>query len=299
LRQGDSGESVEILEVNRDITSRKRAEEDLRMALSYNRSLIEASLDPLVTIDPRGKITDVNRATEQITGYSREELIGTDFINYFVDSKKAREGYRKVFKEESIRNYELEIKQTDGSIIPVIYNASVYRDEKGKVIGVFAAARDITERKRAEEDLLNKSQALEDLNVALKVLLNHRQNDQREFEETISTNTKDRIMPYIEKLKQTRLDTGQTVLVEIIERSLYDITSPFLKNLTLKYSNFTSKEVEIIGLIKDGKTTKEIAQILHVGKRTVDSHRDSIRRKINTTDKKVNLRAYLLSMANT
>jgi PAS domain S-box-containing protein len=135
----------------RDITARKRAEEAVRRASAYNRSLIEASLDPLVTIAPDGKITDVNNATEKVTGLSRQQLIGTDFSDYFTDSGKARAGYEQVFREGLVQDYELEIRHRDGRVTPVLYNASVYRDETGNVIGVFAAARDITERKRTEE----------------------------------------------------------------------------------------------------------------------------------------------------
>ena len=127
--------------------------EKLELAGAYNRSLIESSVDPLVTIGPNGKITDVNNSTETVTGYSRDELIGTDFSDYFTEPEKAREGYKKVFQEGFVRNYELEIKHKDGQLTPVVYNASVYKDEDGKINGVFAAARDITERKKSEEML--------------------------------------------------------------------------------------------------------------------------------------------------
>ena len=137
----------------RDITERKRAEDALQVASAYNRSLIEASADPLVTIAPDGRITDVNAATEAVTGFRRETLIGTDFSDYFTDPAKARLGYLTVFKEGSVKDYPLEIRHRDGCVTPVIYNASVYRDESGEVTGVFAAARDITERKRVEEAL--------------------------------------------------------------------------------------------------------------------------------------------------
>jgi len=143
-----------------DITARKRAEDAIRLSNVYNRSLIEASLDPLVTIGRDGKITDVNNATEQITGYSRNELIGTDFSDYFTEPEKARAGYQQVFMQGEVRDYTLEIQHKDGHITPVLYNASVYKDENGKVMGVFAAARDITERKRAEEALLESESRL-------------------------------------------------------------------------------------------------------------------------------------------
>ena len=134
-----------------DIAERKLAEEALRAASLYNRSLIEASLDPLVTISAEGKITDVNKATERVTGYSREELIETDFADYFTDRQKARYGYEQAFKEGAVKDYELEIRHRNGDLTPVIYNASVYYDHSGKVAGLFAAARDISHRKQAEE----------------------------------------------------------------------------------------------------------------------------------------------------
>jgi len=136
-----------------DITRRKKAEEALRAVNAYNRSLIEASIDPLVTISLDGKITDVNTATERVTGYTRDVLIGTDFSSYFSDPEAARVGYRRVFTEGHVRDYPLEIRHCDGHVTPVFYNATLYHNEKGEVSGIFAAARDITERKRAKEQL--------------------------------------------------------------------------------------------------------------------------------------------------
>jgi PAS domain S-box-containing protein len=139
---------------------------------TYNRSLIEASLDPLVTIDAGGKITDVNSATERVTGFSREELIRTDFSVYFTEPDKAKAGYRQVFKEGSVKDYALEIRHRDGRITPVLYNAAVYHDEKGNVIGVFAAARDITERKKAEAQIILQNKILNAINQVFLEALN-------------------------------------------------------------------------------------------------------------------------------
>src|SRR5271166_2494640 len=144
-----------------DITARKRAEEALRRASAYNRRLLEASLDPLVTIGTDGKNTDVNEATEAVTGYPRAELIGKDFADYFTNPQAAREGYERVFREGFVRDYALEIRHRDGRVTPVVYNASVYRDEAGQVIGVFAAARDITAQKRAEAELRQMSHLID------------------------------------------------------------------------------------------------------------------------------------------
>ncbi|HWQ49929.1 MAG TPA: PAS domain S-box protein [Methanosarcina sp.] len=148
--------------ITQDITERKKAEEAIRLSNIYNRSLIEASLDPLVTIGRDGKITDVNGATEKVTGYSKNKLIGTDFSDYFTESEKARAGYQQVFMYGEVRDYPLEIRHKNGHINPVLYNASVYKDESGKVIGVFAAARDISDLKKAEKALKKAYSSLEE-----------------------------------------------------------------------------------------------------------------------------------------
>ena len=157
----ESGKVAGVFAAARDISERKQTELKLRQLNSYNRSLIEASLDALATITPDGKIGDVNSVTEAITGYQREELIGMDFHNYFTDPEKARSGYQRVFGSGMLRDFELEIQHKDGHSTPVVYNASVYRDETGNVSGVFAAARDITDRKQAERQLVVLTTALE------------------------------------------------------------------------------------------------------------------------------------------
>ncbi len=124
-----------------------------RTGFQYARNLIEASQDPLVTISAEGKITDVNIATVQVTGVDRNKLIGSDFTDYFTDQEKAREVYQQVFLQGFVTNYPLAIRHVSGKITDVLYNASVYRDDKGKVLGVFAAARDITELKKMESAL--------------------------------------------------------------------------------------------------------------------------------------------------
>jgi PAS domain S-box-containing protein len=143
-RRDLSGKPMGFLLISKDVSDEIRLTE-------YARSLIEASVDPLVTISPEGKITDVNEATVKVTGASRENLIGADFANYFTEPEKARQGYQRVFSEGFVTDYPLTIRHADGRLTDVLYNASVYKDSKGNVLGVFAAARDITGRKKAEE----------------------------------------------------------------------------------------------------------------------------------------------------
>jgi len=156
-----AGNVTGILGIFWDITERKRAQEQLRQSSLYTRSLIEASLDPLVTISRDGKITDVNEATEKVTGVSRPQLIGSDFSSYFTEPESARRGYEQVFEQGAVQDYPLAIRSAVGQVTDVLYNASVFRSESGEVEGVFAAARDITERKRAEEEVHRLNEELE------------------------------------------------------------------------------------------------------------------------------------------
>jgi PAS domain S-box-containing protein len=146
-----------------DITEHKKMEKQLHEASLYARNLIETSLDLLVTINSEGKITDVNKATISVTGFSREELIGSEFSDYFTEPEKAREVYQEVFQKGFVRNHLLAIKHRSGNVTDVLYNASVNKNEAGDVVGVFAAARDVTERKLAEEELLKHRDHLEEL----------------------------------------------------------------------------------------------------------------------------------------
>lgn len=133
---------------NEEIEKRKA---ELRVA-NYSRSLIEASLDPLFTISPTGKITDINNASINIIGKSRKELIGSDFFNYFTNPSKVKVGYKQVFANGFVTDYPLTI--TNHKLTDVLFNGSVYKDEQGEILGVVVVARDITEQKRIEKELI-------------------------------------------------------------------------------------------------------------------------------------------------
>jgi PAS domain S-box-containing protein len=151
-RRNDAfGNPIGYLLMSSDISEKRQAEEQLRSASQYARSLIEASLDPLVTISPEGKVTDVNEGSIKVTGVQREKLIGTDFSDYFTEPEMAREGYQQVFAKGFVTDYPLTIRHKDGLYTDVLYNASVYKDTGGKVLGVFAAARDVTAQKQASQ----------------------------------------------------------------------------------------------------------------------------------------------------
>jgi len=164
----------------------------------YTRSLIEVSLDPFVTISLEGKITDVNEASIKITGISRTKLIGTDFSDYFTEKEKAKKGYEQVFEKGFVADYPLTIKHIDGKLTDVLYNASVYKDENGNVLGVVIVVRDIAEQKWATElRSLNKELAYqnnekekraEELVVANKELAYQNKEKEKRAEELVVAN---------------------------------------------------------------------------------------------------------------
>ena len=155
---GNDEAAVMAGEFNTMLDALAERDAELRAVSAYNRSLLEASLDPLWTIAPSGKITDVNTAAVTQTGYARAEMIGKDFCHCFTDLEAVRAAYREAFRQGSVRGVPLELEHSDGRVMAVLFNASEYRDQNGEVAGVLGAARDITERKLTE-DALAESEA--------------------------------------------------------------------------------------------------------------------------------------------
>ena len=160
----------------------------------------------------------------------------------------------------------------------------------------------IKERKQAEEALRERKAALtaqsinlKEVNSALKVLLRYREKDKSKLEEKVLANVKELVLPYVRALRNTKLDSKQMAYIGIIESNLNTIISAFVQKLSSKYLGLTSKEIQVAGLVKDGKTSKEIAKLLNVSVRAVEFHRYNIRTKFDLKNKKVNLRSYLLS----
>jgi DNA-binding CsgD family transcriptional regulator len=177
-------------------------------------------------------------------------------------------------------------------------------DADGAIAYIEGIVEDITERKQAEEALIKserelrvKAQNLAEVNTTLKVLLDTMERDQEELKETVLTNVKEQVLPYLDKLKKRPLQDVERGFVQMAEKHLNEIASPFVKKLTSNYLNLTKKEIQIAALIREGKTSKEIAALLNSNQRVISFHRENIRKKLGLKNKKDNLQILLRKLS--
>jgi len=260
-----------------------------------------------VAMAPDGKILLMNRSLCNALGYTAKEVIGKECLSALVPPEE-RKMVREVFDTLSIEREptlnENHILGKNGRRRLVEWHGRPVIDEKNDLEFFFEVGIDITARKQAEEALKKrelelevKSKNLEEVNTALKVLLQHRENDKAELEEKILSNLKTLVLPHIDKLKKSRLESRHMMFLEMIETNLRDIISPFLQRMNSCLMHFTHTELEIANLIKAGKRTKEIGDLLHISPGTVKFHRNNIRKKLGLNNEKANLRSHLLSLS--
>ncbi|MEA1966327.1 MAG: PAS domain-containing protein [Euryarchaeota archaeon] len=170
-KQAEEERETLIRELHDALAERSRSEKKIQDLQHYNRGLIEASPDPLVTFDQKGIIMDVNEAKIRATGRTRGELIGTPFADYFTDPEKAYKEVMLVFETGEVRDYELVMKAKDGTETTVAYNASVYEDQTGQVVGAVGVARDITERKKTQQELQETIKRLEEYTTRINSIV--------------------------------------------------------------------------------------------------------------------------------
>lgn len=269
----------------------------------YMAQILNCIKDPIIIRNEQLRIEFVNEVQCGLTGRSREEILGETAYDTLSEKEwpvKSRNDFIPEIGKEII--YERQITDSVGNTRMYEITRSILNDNAGNE-HIFEIMRDITAKNKVVEaletirkDLEQKTNTLEELDTALKVLIKYKDDEKKEFENIVVTNFKKLVKPYIEKLKRTHLSSDQSSLLSIIESNLDEITSPFLNTLNVNNFDFTPREIQIIDLIKDGLTTKEISTILNTSTKSVDFHRCNVRKKFNL-QKNVNLKFYLSKLS--
>jgi PAS domain S-box-containing protein len=293
----ETGRFIGTFSVMTDITERKKMEEELGESEKRFRLLVETMNEALSVLDEKARVKYVNYKFCEMLGYQMDEIIGRPVGDFL--TKSSRTIHAKHFSErkngQSTR-YEMTHLTKDGQEIPTTVSGAPILDDMGLFKGSFAVITDITERKEMEEELETKANNLEEMNTALKILLKKREEDKKELEEKVLSNVKGMVMPYLEKLKNSPLDEKQKAYAGILQSTLNEVISPFSRRLSSTYLNLTPTEIQVTTLIKQDKTSKEIAELLNTSCRTIEAHRRNIRKKLGLNRKKANLRTHLLSI---
>ena len=301
-----------------DINERKRSEQELKKS----SLIIDSTSDSVITTDINGNIVSWNRGAEEIYGYKKEEVIGKPISILYKeeDLHIPKKIIKDLLNGNEIPGMEITSIDRNRNTVHILLALTTIKDEYGNIIELVGMSKDITERKKIEEalrkahndlenrvrertfdlhkaneDLNEKTKNLEDLNTALRILLENREKDKKENEEKILLNVKELLIPYLYKLKNCPLTENQSNYIDLLESGLQDIISPFAHKLTSRYMHITPGEMKVANLLKEGKTSKEIAEILNSTERAIVAHRLNLRKKLGLS-RKANLRTYLLSL---
>ena len=277
------------------------------------------------TLDEKALIRQVNLTGADLLDILRIKLIDTKFAHYI--SPEFQDDFyfhcNRIFKSGTKQTCDLKLVKLDGTIFDVRLDSLAVKDKAARSIQFRTAVTDITERAKAKKvlqeahhdlekrvadrtrdlteankQLKMKTTSLSEANTALKVLLAKREEDKIELEEKVLLNTKLMISPYLGKLKnRRRLGNKERVYIDIIESNLNEIISPFIRSISDKFFKLTPTEIQVINLIRQGKTTKEIAETMNLATSTIDFHRNNIRKKIGIKNKNINLSTYLSSLS--
>ncbi len=293
----------------KDITSHKEAEKSLQESEELYRKLVDNINDVLYTVDQYGKFKYISPSVKTVTGADASHYIGqsSEQFVYAEDLPLIRELLPDLLSGK-IKSTECRAIRKDGERFWVRFSVTpIYiKGDLTEIHGIFS---DETDRHHAEETLRKhrdhlekmvkkRTKNLEEANIALNVLLKQREKDKSALEEKIIVNIMQMIKPSIDKLMTSNLNDRQRAFAEIIENGLEEIISPFTKNLVAQRYRLTPTEIQIASHIKQGKSTKEIANLFNLSPGTIKSHRNNLRKKLGLKNKKESLHTHLLSLHN-
>ena len=297
---------------HKDPLRQKETERTLKLIDWFAHVVLNSLSAHIAILDQEGVIIQTNQAWREFAQSNeigiRPRTIGVNYLELCDSAEgdtakgahEVAQGIRDVIagkKEEFTLDYCLKTITDERWFYLRVTRLSEYEP-----IRVVVSHEEITKRKKVEEALIKREQELEirkqnleEANTALRVLLKSREEDKRELEEHVISNVKQLVNTYITKLRQTPLDSRQHQYVDIMESNLNEIISPFSHHLSSKYYHLTPKEIQVADLVKDGKTTKEIAEIMNISASVIDFHRKNIRKKFGLKSKRDNLQSFLMS----
>ncbi len=289
--------------VMEDITVRRQAEAETRRLASFPM----LNPRPVVEVDVAGRVHYCNPSAERMLPGLRERGPGHPWLaDWAAVIARLREGPDKSLVREvpvDEKWYQQTIHFVDNDQRLRIYGADITaRKQAGEALlkAYAEVEKRVVERTaelvQANKEVQDQAMRLEEANAALKVLLKQREADKSELEEKVLLNVNRLIFPYLEKIKQRKLDAKVKAYVEILEANLKEIVSPLARNLTSKLLRLSHTELEVSNLVQQGKNTKEIAETMHLAESTIDFHRNNIRAKLGVKNKRIGLRTYLSSL---
>lgn len=296
----DDGKMLYLNGISIDVTEQKEAEASLRESKRTTDALLNATADSAVLLEPDGAIIALNHPMADLLGQRTEDLIGTNWYDFIPPEMIpiARKRSEDAFVSGRSSNFVSSCRGEwyDTRRYPVI-------DETGKAYRLAVYIRNITEKKRGEQileqrekELKRREEKLQQMNAALQVLLEVRTRDKEELEEREFANVRKLILPKIERIKRSVKDEAVRRDLESLERKLQDIVSPFASKLTSRFVGLTPTEIRIADLVREGKSSKEIAGMFHLSVKTISAHRENIRKKLAIKKTKTNLRTHLLTL---
>ena len=246
-----------------------------------------------ITLNSKGLILDGNLAVSQLLNEGRKSLRGKPF-SLWLDNESL-DKYNQMLKSvletgQRKKTGELKLLKKDGGCLTVSLGFQALHDVKENTTNCLLVIIDISQRIAVERKL-------EETSTALKVIMKQQEEERIEIEKNIFSNIQRLIMPHLDKLKQGPLQEDQARYLQFVQSNLESLTSPFVKIFLTTCDNLTPREIEIANLVKNGRTTKEIAALLSISRRSVEFHKDNIRKKMHLTNKKINLQSHLMSLS--
>ena len=288
---------MRVLTVKKEFTSQQRTEGNQL----FQATVLDNVKDCVIATDLEGTITYWNQGADKIFGYSNSEMSGASITKISLHDKREIDAanYHAYLQKKTLVSCEWEGAHKNGSPVYLLFTYIPLRDNNGRISGLLQIGKDITEHKKAEKalhategKLSEQNLLLEQKNVALQELINQNRVEKERIEKQVQANVDHLLKPVVEKLKGKGSQLAKQY-TSLLEANLNEITSRFGNDISSKMLRLTQKEIDVCNMIKNGFSSKQISEAMNISTRTVETHRNSIRKKLSLSGKDVNLATYL------